>query len=833
VVEEVFHRTAGNPFFVEQMARLFSTVGSFETIPPSVTHAVQQRLARVPEETRAVLSCAAVLGPDCELDVLAAATKHPSHEVARLLAPALTAGLIVRPATNRFRFVHDLVRETLNEHIDEHQRCQICAAVVEAVRVGPHLARSLLPAQIARWACLAVPEIPAEIAVEHLLAAAAEAVQRHAAEEACAHYRRAVELIPESERARKLSLMLLLGAEEQRSGQLDAARRTFMDLITAARDIGDSDLFAQAALGLHAIGHSQDNQPIAIELLDEACRRLECEGNLNGPVAARLLAAASQARTHHVGESRTYIEELSGRAVDLARATGDSEALGFTLLARHDAIWRAGTARERVSLADEMTLVARRSADPELELQASLLRMVGWLEQGDPRALTEARTFADLAKRQRLPRFHYLALSRQAALATLQGRFDEARELMDEALAYGQQLGEAEALGVWADQRWELARVRGRQSDLAECRVALQASDTADNFVLDATLALQSGDPTRVRVRLAELHALADVWPRWAELAFIALRAELAAASGDPAARRSAREALLSVADQWAVLGGAVAVHGPMMYWLAVVDSADGRWDTAIEEFARARRAADRLLAQPWSILAALALAETWIARGASSDLDQAGRLLDEVEDQARLLDMQDALRRVASARQQFATAENVFRHDGDVWTLSFGGQTVIVPDAKGLHDVHVLLAHAGHAVSVMALNHTDGLHVAQAEPVLDAQAKLEYAQRIQLIETEIDDALSVHNDSRAAALDRERGHLVDELRRATGLHGRSRRFSDDAERARKAVGARIRDTLRHLDSRHPELASHLRECISTGTTCCYQPKKETMWLLQ
>jgi tetratricopeptide (TPR) repeat protein len=833
VVDEVFSQTAGNPFFVEQMARLYSTFGSLQTIPPSVKQAVQQRLARVPEETREVLSCAAVLGLDIQLEVLAAATQRPSHEVARLLEPAFAAGLVARPPVSHIRFVHDLVRETLNAHVDEPRRRQIHAAVVETVQTRPQVARSLLPAQIAHWACMAVPVIPAETAVEYILAAAAEAAGRHSSEEVCAHYRRALELLSENESARRWSLMLLLGTEEQRSGQLDAARRTFTDLIAAAREINDPDLFAGAALGLHTVGHSNDDQPMAIQLLDEACQRLEAAASLNRPLGARLLAAASQARTHHIGESRTYIEELSGRAVDLARATGDVEALGYCLLARHDAIWRAGTARERISLADEMTLVGRRSDDTELVLQASLLRMVAWLEQGDPRGLIEARAFAELAERHRLPRFRYTALSRQATVAMLQGRFDEARALMDTALAYGQQLGEAEAIGVWADQRWGLARARGTQSDLEDAAAALRASGAADEFVLEVAFALQSGDTTRVRPHLEQLQALADAWPRWAELAFIALRAELASASSDPPSYTSAREAILPVADQWAVLGGAVLVHGPMAYWLALVDFADGRWDEAIEEFALARRAADRLLARPWSVRAALGLAEARIARAAPGDLYEAARLLDSVEADAGALGVQDVVTRAGSARHRLTVGNNVLRCDGDVWTVSFAGRTVVLPDAKGLRDVHTLLVHSGQDVSVMALAGADGLHPAQSEPVLDTQAKLEYARRIQLIEAETDDALSVHDDARATALDREREQLIDELRRATGLGGRARRFSDDAERARKAVSARIRDTFRHLDSRHPELASHLRDCISTGTSCRYQPREAISWILR
>ena len=82
------------------------------------------------------------------------------------------------------------------------------------------------------------------------------------------------------------------------------------------------------------------------------------------------------------------------------------------------------------------------------------------------------------------------------------------------------------------------------------------------------------------------------------------------------------------------------------------------------------------------------------------------------------------------------------------------------------------------------------------------------------------------------AALDAERAALLDELRAAAGLAGRTRRLGDEAERARKTVTARIRDTLRKLDDRHPALAAHLRETVSTGSTCRYLPPEPLPWRL-
>ena len=84
----------------------------------------------------------------------------------------------------------------------------------------------------------------------------------------------------------------------------------------------------------------------------------------------------------------------------------------------------------------------------------------------------------------------------------------------------------------------------------------------------------------------------------------------------------------------------------------------------------------------------------------------------------------------------------------------------------------------------------------------------------------------------RAADLDHERDALLTELRAAAGLAGRTRRLGDEAERARKTVTARIRDTLRKLDGQHPELAAHLRESVSTGATCVYQPGSPVHWSL-
>jgi hypothetical protein len=85
---------------------------------------------------------------------------------------------------------------------------------------------------------------------------------------------------------------------------------------------------------------------------------------------------------------------------------------------------------------------------------------------------------------------------------------------------------------------------------------------------------------------------------------------------------------------------------------------------------------------------------------------------------------------------------------------------------------------------------------------------------------------------SHAEELCAEHDAVVHELATGAGIGGRSRRLGDSVERARKTVGARVRDTLSKLDRTHPALADHLRTSVQLGSVCSYTPKSPTTWRL-
>jgi hypothetical protein len=189
------------------------------------------------------------------------------------------------------------------------------------------------------------------------------------------------------------------------------------------------------------------------------------------------------------------------------------------------------------------------------------------------------------------------------------------------------------------------------------------------------------------------------------------------------------------------------------------------------------------------------------------------------------------ALSRQQQDRQQHHTnGRNRFRRDGTVWAVAYGGVQAYVPQAKGLHDIAVLLAHPGQPISASDLAGT--ITRSRGEPALDRQALAAYRARLRDLDDDIAEADSDNDPERAAHARAERDALVAELTRSVGRGGRPRRLGDDTEKARKTVTIRIQRALRLLDSHHPALASHLRDAVRTGTTCSYQPAQPLTWEL-
>ncbi|TYB54373.1 AAA family ATPase [Nonomuraea sp. PA05] len=832
LVEEVHLRTGGNPFFVEQTSRLWRSGGSASAVAPGIRDALLRRLSLLPRQVSELLPAAAVLGREFHRQVLAAAIGAPVAHVDRLLELAVVAKLVVTKGGGVFAFAHDLVRETLYDSLDDPRGRH--AAVVAAVESSPTLAGRLPPSDLARHAYLAGDRLDPERAIGLLLDAAREARGRLAAEEQIAHLRRAYELSAAASPHRRGLIALDLGRELHHDGEREEARRLFEEAAAIARDTDDPELPARVAL----VFHSHYGRDQALDLLRDAHRRLA-----GGPAVP------------DEGLATALVLHLATRA----RQGGDDDALAFSLWAHHDIIWGPGTAAERVALMGELIAVAVRTADPDLEHFASALRWVAMIEQGDPRYLDEFHAYAARGRRSERPHLVMSTNVDASIIAGLEGRFAEAESLLESVHTEARHEHFAFML---KHHRWALMALRGSTDGQERLLRELRGSGHPCVPLLEALTALQSGDVGTASRRLDD----EEPDDRMIQPIWLRLQAELAAVTQDPELCASARARLAPLRGQWVVSLFGWEISGPYDLWLGRVDAARGRWAEAVEELTAAYQAADAMRARPWSVLARAHLAEALLGRAAPGDARAADALLEGAWREAEELGMRQALEHVrltppgegafgqartgAPGDEQAAPSgdheeaspapetSGEFRRDGAVWALAFAGRSAHMPDAKGLRDLHILLSRPGDDVPAVTLLAPEGGEIVVAarrmggDEVLDEEARSRYRRRLVLLDEEIDRAAGLGDDDRAAELDRERAALLAELRAAAGLGGRTRRLGDEAERARKTVTARIRDTLRKLDHAHPELAAHLRAAVSTGSTCRYRPRDPIAWRL-
>ena len=75
----------------------------------------------------------------------------------------------------------------------------------------------------------------------------------------------------------------------------------------------------------------------------------------------------------------------------------------------------------------------------------------------------------------------------------------------------------------------------------------------------------------------------------------------------------------------------------------------------------------------------------------------------------------------------------------------------------------------------------------------------------------------------RAAGARLELDALLDELRSATGLSGRTRTFTDDAQRARVSVHKALKRVLAMIADVEGSLGGHLAARVATGMRCVYR----------
>jgi len=172
-----------------------------------------------------------------------------------------------------------------------------------------------------------------------------------------------------------------------------------------------------------------------------------------------------------------------------------------------------------------------------------------------------------------------------------------------------------------------------------------------------------------------------------------------------------------------------------------------------------------------------------------------------------------------------------LFRQEGEFWTIAFEGAAFRLRDTKGLHQIAALLRQPGrelHALDLVAVQPGEDEAPrppgGDAGPILDAQAKAQYRERLEELADELQEAERFNDRERLARATEERAALARELAGAVGLGGRDRKAASDAERARVNVTRSVKAALERIGEHSPALGRHLEATLRTGQFCSYVP---------
>jgi DNA-binding CsgD family transcriptional regulator/tetratricopeptide (TPR) repeat protein len=193
LVDQVFARSEGNPFFTEEL--LAAAQAGSEQLPPTLGDLLRGRVQTVPERAQHVLAVAAVAGRPVSHRLLASVAGLDDQDLLEALRVVVAHQLLViQPGEDHYQFRHALLRQLIDAELLPGERVRLHAAYAHALTDQPKLA-GMSPA--AHAAELAIHWEAAGGILQALPArveAGLAAERGRAVAEADRHYQRALEL---------------------------------------------------------------------------------------------------------------------------------------------------------------------------------------------------------------------------------------------------------------------------------------------------------------------------------------------------------------------------------------------------------------------------------------------------------------------------------------------------------------------------------------------------------------------------------------------------------------------------------------------------------------
>ena len=641
LAESLHGETEGNPFFVGEVLRHLVETGMVRrqddrwvvapggavAVPEGVRDVVGRRLGRLSAQTNQMLSVAAVLGRDFDVELLAAVRDTSEDSLLDALDEAVGAGLVEETGADRYRFAHVLVRAALLGELSATRQRRLHWRVGEVIE-------KLRPEDVVALAYhfgQAGPDSDGSRAVRYGLAAAEQALQARALGDAEARFLQVLRLLEDPgtrEAPARIAALCGLGEAQRDQGSAEF-RATLLEAGWLAQASSDVPLLVRAALansrGLPSLIGAVDADRVAIT---EAA--LESVGPQPTAERARLLAHLA-AELCFAGDDRRRVA-LSDEAEGIARGLGDRGLLAWVLNRTGYAAFAPDRVERLVARGEEATRLSDAAGDPAQRVLSRYHWSGALLTAGDLpgfRAVTETMLAVSSDAAPTIQRF---AQFLQARVSLIDGRFEDAQRTNNDALNQAQDLGEPDAASWWASIAMAIEMLRGGIAAVVDAigGISSQYPDFPAWWITHAVVLAMVGRAEEARDVLAR-HSpdpdelINDVLPFMAVswLAWVPLYLD----DGQLAARIAAT--LRPYRDYWAHPYSTVL--GPVSLYLAMCAATTGDLDESVALFEESDQVLARFGCDGLLPFVRLTYAEVLRRRGSDNDHRRAMGLLDEV----------------------------------------------------------------------------------------------------------------------------------------------------------------------------------------------------------
>jgi len=472
-VAETLHRqTEGNPLFLQEVVRylveedlLMRREGRWRpagdttlemSIPEGLRDVIGKRLTLLSNECNQLLSTAAVIGREFRLELLQKVAGISDDELINGLEEARRAAVVEERsgpgAVVTYRFAHAFFRQTLYEEMIAPRRIRLHRQVARALE---EIYASRLPehaAELAEHFSHSSDSSDLKKAVDYGEMAAERATDVFAYGEAVRLMQQALrvqEILEPDDRTKRCSLLLsicekLLLAGEPRQVLENEAPATFL----LAESIGDKKNVVKAcimAIWACAWETAGVFRGTAEEILWTERINRYAEPDTLARVFADIMSGILTYMKGRTTLDMNVIAEgvsLLTRAVDTARHIDNAEAIwavSFYYIFYASALKHG---EERVRLAEEVVNRPRTGVSLFSHSTGLVFSGYAFLEAGKrDRAEEVWREFLDIAKRTQQPALLVNAAQVESQLALLDGRLDEAVEIIHNLQARSDELG--------------------------------------------------------------------------------------------------------------------------------------------------------------------------------------------------------------------------------------------------------------------------------------------------------------------------------------------------------------------------------------------------------